>query len=79
MIEISPEEYWLTECTYNEAILYCTMLEIDGKKDYRIMKDFNEYIMELPRKLRKDPWFFDDEFRNISELFPCIPVRDCYD
>jgi hypothetical protein len=37
-IEISPKEYWIERCSYDEAILYCFSLEIDGKKGWRIFK-----------------------------------------
>jgi hypothetical protein len=41
MIEISPREYWI-RCTYDEAVLYCFQLEIDGKVGWRIFKDREE-------------------------------------
>lgn len=35
-IEVAPKEYCIRDVTYNEAILYCFQLVIDGKTGWRI-------------------------------------------
>ena len=36
MIEISTSDYWKLNVTHEEAQLYCFMLQIDGKKGWRL-------------------------------------------
>jgi hypothetical protein len=45
-IEIAPKEYRI-ECSYNEALLYCFQLEIDGKRGWRMPS--------------RDEWYFNGE------------------
>ena len=41
-IEISDIKYW-KPLNYDDAILYCSLLEIDGKNDWRLFTN-DEYI-----------------------------------
>ena len=72
MIEIAPEEYWI-KCTFDQAIIYCTMLEIDGKKDWRLptKKEFRDNI-------KSDHGWYNSDFGLYYEntFFNCVPVRD---
>jgi hypothetical protein len=45
MIEIAPKEYWI-QCTYEEAVLYCFTLDIDGKIGWRLPKKDENIIYE---------------------------------
>jgi hypothetical protein len=68
--EIAPKKYHI-ECSYNEALLYCFQLEIDGKKGW-----------QLPTRREADfgrveiCWWIDDEAVNLQDYFITIPVRD---
>jgi hypothetical protein len=44
-IEIAPKEYRI-ECSYNEALLYCFQLEIDGKRGWQLPTWF-EYCNDV--------------------------------
>jgi hypothetical protein len=41
-IEISPKEYW-KKLNYHDGLLYCTMVVIDNKTDWRMLKNIEEY------------------------------------
>lgn len=79
MIELSPKEYWKT-LNYHDALLYCQLLTIDGKNDWRMTREVSEYHPEVsPVELiwcEKDvdefPLLLDNEYI-------CIPVRDLED
>ena len=40
-IEISDKKYW-RRLSYDDGILYVSLLDIDGKNDWRLFKDVNE-------------------------------------
>ena len=77
-IEIAPTEYWI-QCTYPEALLYCTMLKIDGKVGWKIPtykqyvdNDMFSYSCWLKAMNMLDTFWID-------EIARCIPVRDIID
>ena len=74
MIELSDRKYWLKRCTYNEAIIYCAMLEIDGKKGWRLFKN----AIELLYQLEHYPCWLETDFGTYdsTKTYSCIPVRD---
>jgi hypothetical protein len=70
MIEIAPKEYHI-RCTYNEAILYCFSLNIDGKTCWRLPR-----LDEKSECNYKLGWCSD-----VNYIFPygnmlVTPVRD---
>lgn len=72
MIKISPREYHIN-CTYNEAILYCFSLNIDGYSSWR-----------LPTEEERDGiegyygWHLGimDSLPRNTTIAKCVPVRD---
>ena len=36
MIEVAPSDFWKLNVTHSEAQLYCFMLQVDGKKGWRL-------------------------------------------
>jgi hypothetical protein len=78
MIEISSEEYW-KEFTYDDAKLYVALLNIDGKNDWRMFKNDEEW-KEYKWRITDDgdgddygqwwQWVAEDE------IYLVIPVRD---
>ena len=77
-LEIAPREYWI-KCTYNEAIIYCQFLNIDGKIGWRI-PSFMEYLNT--NKFDNQYGFYEllsHEKWGSNTKNNCVPVRDCYD
>ena len=84
MIEISSNEYW-KELNYRDALLYCSLLDIDGKNDWRLPNDEEGDVYELYDRMTEyanhmsSVWTVED-----LETYPdlhsyeylCIPVRD---
>lgn len=66
-IETAPQEYWIN-CTYDEAILYCFSLNIDGKTGWRLPTS-SESLFRVCWKSDRLPKSSDFEYRT-------IPVRD---
>lgn len=66
-VEIAPEEYHII-CTYNEAILYCFTLEIDGKTGWRLstLEEYNHTLIY--------GWYRNDESDEFHKRI-CMPVR----
>jgi hypothetical protein len=76
-IEIAPKEYWI-RCIYNEALLYCFQLGIDGKTGWRLptRDEYNIYSVYIePEVLPVFPWFIGDEGIPLTYTFLCIPIR----
>jgi hypothetical protein len=75
-IEIAPKEYHITTCSYDEALLYCFQLNIDGKMGWRLPKKDNEEETSSFFPI----WREDDSSQNDAVLksrnFWCVPVRD---
>ena len=77
MIEISDKKYWI-KGTYDDAIMYCQFLEIDGKKDYRLFNNDMER-MNSGNTFGRAIWYFEDPTLsgiNLKEKYLCVPVRD---
>ena len=69
MIERSPEEYHKT-LTYDEALLYCFSLNIDGKVGWRLPT-----LREIFKHKGLYGWYTgDDNVRNSHGMV--MPVRD---
>lgn len=68
-IEIAPKEYHI-RCSYNDALLYCFQLEIDGKTGWRF-PTYNEYVEE-----DIFGWYLSDEDRHLDSQYTIMPVRD---
>jgi hypothetical protein len=53
MIEISEREYWKI-LNYHDGLLYCSMLEIDGKNDWRMISDTDNEELVNGRDYKSD-------------------------
>lgn len=72
-IEISPEDYWIRR-TYQESMLYCFSLIIDGKTGWRLPTPLERaYVMT---RANGPVWVVNPIGRNSSYTAYCIPVRD---
>ena len=73
MIELAPKEFHIF-CTFDEAILYCFQLNIDGKTGWRL-PTHDEYMADIDAEYScwysTDYGLYDD-----SALYECFPVRD---
>ena len=70
-IEIAPKSD--SHMSYNDAILYCFSLNIDGKIGWRL-PTLDEYLGTSAMG-----WYLDDRCRFSGELYPVTPVRDLKD
>lgn len=70
-IEIAPEKYCPDDITYNEAILYCFQLEIDGKIGWRLPT----YVEGKEHNIFPC-WFIDEYEPNGYVHLLTVPVRD---
>jgi hypothetical protein len=77
MIIRAPARYWIYDVSYDEAILYCFQLEIDGKRGWRL-PTMHEYVRRLDIWLPRlnAIWFLDF---NSSVRYDCIPVIEIDD
>jgi hypothetical protein len=77
-LEVAPEEYWI-ETEVTNLRLYLMLLDIDGKRDWRIP------TLEETRVVRvhgiRGMWNSNDTVDNISHKIKywLIPVRDLTD
>jgi hypothetical protein len=75
-IEISEEKYWKL-LNYYDGMLYLSLLNIDGKNDWRLFKDAKE-----ARPLHDDVgiWYISDgniiDYLLNTSYFWVVPVRD---
>ena len=67
-IEIGPASSHAMR--YDEAVLYCFILEIDGKIGWR-MPTLDEYLGSDAMG-----WYVHDSCRHYNDLYPVTPVRD---
>jgi len=79
-IEISDRKYW-TQLNYEDAKLYCTLLNIGGKNDWRLFKDSKEARQwHVEGEHVMNVWYINDG--NISDhllntsYYWVVPVRD---
>lgn len=70
-IEIGPISQ--ESMSYDNAILYCFLFNLDGKIGWR-MPTFNEYIESDAMG-----WYVYDVSRHSNDLYPVTPVRDIKD
>jgi hypothetical protein len=68
-IELAPEKSCIRAVSYDEAVLYCFQLVIDGKTGWRL-PTMGEYYNDSRLFLC---WYVDDQWANLQN---CIPVRD---
>jgi len=83
MIDVSDREYW-KKMDYYSGILYCSLLEIGGKNDWRMFKNWDEYesmtrMVEIPRRMVL--WVENDKKRSsesflVGHKYMVVPVRD---
>jgi hypothetical protein len=74
-IEVSPKEYW-KELKY-DAVLYCALLNIDGKNDWRLRQlgeDLNIGVVPTVMGLWYETTDYYFGFETVINL--AIPVRD---
>ena len=86
-IEIANEKYWKT-LKYYDALLYCSLLVIDGKNDWRIPNsvEFEENIFDITKKYGDVSVWFDGhdkdyvpayaEWVRETLFYLVLPVRD---
>jgi hypothetical protein len=92
MIEISEDKYW-KKMNYDDGKLYCSLLTINGKDDWRMISDKQEFVMlkdEIELKwmgehgfniFQTNSWFIEDDnlkYLNHSRYCWVIPVRGWY-
>jgi hypothetical protein len=58
-IEISDKKYW-TKLNYDDGMLYCQLLDIDGKNDWRMIEHMGE-IDDLMDEINKGKIEDDDD------------------
>ena len=80
VIEVSNKKYW-KEMTYYDGLLYCSLLIIGKKNDWRMIKYDEEYCIDMKKLPNGVPlWFYEDgeKFENLlnTHCFWIIPVRD---
>jgi len=84
MIELSDKKYW-KKMGYYDGIMYCPLLDIEGKNDWRMISDWEEFksLREAIVKASDDityytGWVVEDGLRNGKKKgdFMVIPVRD---
>jgi hypothetical protein len=78
-IEVSHKEYW-KGLTFNDSLLYCSLLTIDGKDNWRMLKNYEEFYF-LSEKINlerwKSAWFLSDTTQYTNDaVLTIIPVRD---
>jgi hypothetical protein len=74
--KIAPTEYRLVKVTYNEALLYCFTLNIDGEYGWRLPTQ-DEYKTFRPFA---NSWAYGDleyleQYELESQRWQCIPVK----
>ena len=77
-LEISDQKFWKIDMSNDQEMMYCSMLEIDGKKDYRIPSvDEIFYIQQLGigKMLSINLTNSISKLQTFT-IYPCIPVRD---
>ena len=79
-IEISDEKYW-KEMTYYDGLLYLSLLSIDGKNDWRMIKYDEEDLVDKSKMPKTETcWLYEDgeKFENLlnTHCFWIIPVRE---
>lgn len=79
MIEVSPEGYWKS-MPYHDALLYCELLSIDGKNDWRMIKNVEESLNLFGIMYSEEVgWYKEDidEFSDLLDTYYVVrPVRD---
>jgi hypothetical protein len=77
-IEISSKEYWKM-MDYHSGLMYCSLLLIDGKDDWRMLKDVEEIDEILDDDEIDVMWYIEDiiEYAPYLDMrYWVIPVRD---
>jgi hypothetical protein len=69
--EIAPEEYWIYAVSYNEAIMYCSQLDIDGKKGWQLPTIDESMII----KTQYLHWYLDDVAMYDNTTYLCVGAR----
>ena len=81
MIEISIPKYWI-ECTFDEIQMYLQFLEINGKIDWNLFSNMEEFLVEMNIKelpIHYQIWTISDFYYGIKykkdTLKWLIPIR----
>jgi hypothetical protein len=87
MIEVSEKKYWKLFKNYEDVLLYLALLNIDGKNDWRIMREGE--LHELKRRYEDTESLFgiwDEDMgklwehmggvRGFEMELTVIPIRD---
>lgn len=84
-IEIAPKEYW-KKLNYDDGMFYCQLLNIDGKNDWRMIREEEFSEQDETKDLWNDDyWFFEagvftdfDDFGlyNYKAELMIVPVRE---
>ena len=85
-IEVSAREYW-KGLTYDDALLYCELLTIDGKDNWRMINSEKEYNIVRRRcinvELCTNDFIWGEYNRSFLEYYEgfgeniwVVPVRD---
>lgn len=72
--EICPKEYWLKNCTFEEAVLYCFRLDIDGKKGW-VMPYRNDLSLGSNIFVLAVGGIWFHENKDTLYTMTCVPVR----
>jgi len=86
MIELSAQKYW-KRMNYYDGLLYCSLLDIDEKDNWRMMDNYHEYLSYrglfpiFPMIPEKGKWYMGDVRKSSEENLKgmdywVIPVRD---
>ena len=79
MIEVSSNEYW-KKMPYHDALLYCQLLSIDGKNDWRMITNVEESLNLFGIMYSEEVgWYKEDidEFSDLLDTYYVVrPVRD---
>ncbi len=76
-IEVSDREYW-KELNYDDAELYCQLLVIGGKTDWRLPLQSEKMEMEIEMGgIIRNTWVYMSILRILPKSYMwVVPVRD---
>ena len=78
-LEVSDEKYW-RRFNYDDGLLYCSMLMIDGVDDWRMPDVMSEVRLVARDTGRRELWGYyhnNTKYKDGSRMRWVIPVRYC--